>query len=90
MTLPERLFLKDKRGDLSGGQFGLNEIVPPNGAGFDIDATDSWAILLMWNFDVDTFTISCYHIQVSIDGGKYEFLGPTYSGNIICIQWTPI
>ena len=69
--------------DILGG----NDLAPVNSSGFDEDRPATRALQIAWNFGVDEATVRDYHVQVSIDGGKYQFLGQTYSGSIPYFLW---
>ena len=66
---------------------GGNDLAPMRFAGFDEDRPATRAIQLAWNFGADPANVRDYHVQVSIDGGKYQFLGQTYSGTIPYFLW---
>ena len=71
--------------DLLGG----NDLAPTGLVGEDIDVDESRALQIAWNFGVDVSTVNEYHIQVSIDGGDFEFLGQTLTGTLNYFWWTP-
>ncbi|RJP25327.1 MAG: leucine-rich repeat domain-containing protein [Candidatus Omnitrophota bacterium] len=71
--------------DILGG----DDLAPMGSTGVDVDAADSRAIQIAWNFGVDVSTVNEYHVLVKVDGGEYQFLGQTYNGNITYFWWTP-
>lgn len=66
------------------------ENVAPNGStGSDTDPSGWRALQIAWNFGVPVSSVNEYHVQISVDGGEFEFLGQTVSGSINYFWWTP-
>ncbi len=69
---------------------GWINLAHPLRQGEDIDPPEWNALQIMWNFDVDPATVLEYHVFVSVDGGQFQFLGQTQSGDINYFWWTPL
>ncbi|MFB3787432.1 MAG: hypothetical protein ACE15F_13790 [bacterium] len=69
--------------DILGG----NDLAPAKFSGFDEDRPATRALQIAWNFGVGAESVRDYHVQVSIDGGTYQFLGQTYNGSIPYFLW---
>ncbi len=74
---------------ISDDILGQRNLAPTGSSGTDTDKASWNTIQIAWNFDRDPTTVSEYHVQVSVDGGKYQFLGQTYNGNLTYFWWTP-
>ncbi len=82
--------------DLNEGQvvvyddiFGGKNLVLPDETAHDRDRTSRRAIQIAWNFGADPATVRDYHVQVSVNGNDFEFLGLTLSGDVTYFLWAP-
>ncbi len=71
--------------DILGG----NDLAPIGSSGSDTDEAGSRAIQIAWNFDRKASEVNEYHILVSVDGEKFNFLGQTYTSRLNYFWWTP-
>ncbi len=89
LSLPEQPNLNMRQISILDDLLGGNNLAPFGSTGADIDAPDSRAIQIAWNFGGDSTMIKDYHIQVSMGGGAYQFLGQTLHGALNYFWWTP-
>ncbi len=70
--------------------FGIKNLAHPQRQGTDVDPPSWNALQIAWNLNIDPSTVLEYHVLVSVDGGNFQFLGQTQSGNINYFWWTPL
>lgn len=89
LSFPEMPFLSGKKVAVSDDILGLDNIAPTGSTGSDTDTPGSRALQIAWNFDVEPADVFDYHVYISVNGGKFEYLGQTFSGKINYFWWTP-
>ncbi len=89
LTLSAEPNFKSEKVSIFDDLLGGDDLAPMASSGSDRDSSDERAIQIAWNFGVDPSEVNEYHVQVSIDGGPFEFLGQTYNSNLNYFWWTP-
>ncbi|MFB3786940.1 MAG: Hcp family type VI secretion system effector [bacterium] len=89
LSFPEMPYLSEREVAVSDDILGLDTIAPAGSTGSDTDAPESRALQIAWNFDADPAEVFDYHVYISVNGGKFEYLGQTFSGKINYYWWTP-
>lgn len=89
VSLPPAPYLQGNKVTICDDILGQDDLAPNGGVGSDTDPSSWRALQIAWNFGVPASSVNEYHVQVSVDGGEFEFLGQTVSGNINYFWWTP-
>ncbi len=69
--------------DILGGE----NLAPSGQTGSDTDRSSWNALQIAWNMGLEASAVNTYHVKVSVDGGDYQFLGQTFTGDVNYYWW---
>lgn len=89
LSVPEQPNLNGRRVAIYDDILASDDLAPIGNIGEDTDSPDRRFIHIAWNFNSDQSTIYDHHIQVSVNGGGFQFLGQTQDNKQQYFWWTP-
>lgn len=77
LIMPEAPNLSGRRIAIYDDILASDDLAPIGNIGSDSDSPERRFIHIAWNFNDDTSIIYDYHVEVSVNGGGFQFLGQT-------------